>query len=618
VVKPCVAREARETVTETTRCAVYARYSSEKQNSLTIDQQIRKCREYADPQGLLVLDHCIYADEAISGATDDRASLKRLLSAAREKPRPFDVVLVDDTSRMSRDLEHSLGIMKQLKFAGIRVAFISQGFDTSAPQSQTLLTVHGLVDSLYIEELAKKTFRGVEQLALNGLHTGGRVFGYGRVPIESSTERDSHGRPVIAGVKLAVDPNQAITVRRIFERYAAGDSMKRIAIDLNDEGILSPQPQKGRISRSWCPSSVRHILHNERYHGVVIWGKTQKVRSQETGKRIYRRKLSSEWRRRETPEQRIVSDELWAATRRRMQIVEKLYDGGPGERPRRARSAGSPYLFTGLLECSVCHGSVTIVSGQWRKRNDSRYGCSMHAYRGDHVCTNNLLIARMALEEQLLAGLQTKVLHPDVVEYTFRRFEEELARLFSRQGGETAAVRRRLELIERQIRNCTEAIASMGLSSALRTQLTDLEAEHRELTEKLAGSEPRAVRMQLRDTRRFVEAEIRNLQSMWTGEARLVRAEIAKHVEKITLTPEGRTYIAAGAWDLLGGVAVRMVPGARIAPRVCIISVCRWRREEWPARKMLFRSGVSQPVRRPLASTGCLAIMVARPRRSAS
>jgi DNA invertase Pin-like site-specific DNA recombinase len=551
-------------VTEPARCAVYARYSSEKQNSLTIDQQIRKCSEYAERHSLCVLDQYIYADEAISGATDDRAGLTRLLTAAREKPRPFDIVLADDTSRVSRRLADSLRIHEQLQFAGIRVIYVAQGIDTSSEQAELLVGVHGIVDSLYLKDLSKRTFRGVEQLALNGLHTGGRVFGYRRVPIESSTERDSHGRPVIAGVKLAVDQNQAATIRGIFDRYAAGDSMKRIAIDLNDEGILSPQPQKGRVSRSWCPSSVRHILHNERYRGVVIWGKTQKVRSQETGKRIYRRKLPSEWRRREIPEQRIVSEEMWAASRRRMQIVEQLYDCGPGQRPRRARSAGSPYLFTGLLVCSVCHGSVTIVSGQWKKRNDSRYGCSMHAYRGDRVCTNNLLISRMALEEQLLAGLQAKVLHPDVVAYTFRRFEEQLAGSLSRQSGETSAVRRRVELIERRIRNCTEAIASMGLSNSLRAQLTDLETEHHEVTEKLAGSEPRALRLRLRDTRRFVEARLRNLQSMWTGEARLARAEIAKHVAKITLTPQGRAYIASGTWDLLGGVAVRMVPGARL------------------------------------------------------
>lgn len=237
------------------------------------------------------------------------------------------------------------------------------------------------------------------------LHTGGRVFGYRRAPIESSTERDSHDRPVISGVRLEVEPNQAAIVRRIFERYAAGDSMRRIAIDLNDEGILSPQPQKGRVSRSWCPSSIRHILRNERYRGVVIWGKTRKVRSPETGKRIYRRKPPSEWRRREIPEQRIVSEELWVATRRRMELVARLYDCEPGRRPSRGRSAGSPYLFTGLLECASCRGSITIVSGQWKTRSDSRYGCSMHAYRGDRVCKDNLLVARSALKKQLLAGL---------------------------------------------------------------------------------------------------------------------------------------------------------------------------------------------------------------------
>jgi site-specific DNA recombinase len=530
-------------VTETARCAIYARYSNEKQNPLTIDQQIRKCREDATCRGMRVLDQHIYADEAISGATDDRAGLQHLLHAAREKPRPFDVVLVDDTSRLSRDLVDSLSIFKRLQFAGIRVIFVAQGIDTSSEQAELLVGVHGIVDSLYLKDLARRTFRGVEQLALNGLHTGGRVFGYRSVPIESRTERDSHGRPVIVGVKLAVDSNQAATVRRIFERYAAGDSLKRIAINLNDEGILSPQPQKGRISRSWCPSSVRHILHNERYHGVVIWGKTQKVRSQETGKRIYRRKLPSEWRRRESPEQRIISDDLWEAARRRMQIVER--------RPQLGRDAGSPYLFTGLLECSVCHGSITIVSGQWKRRDDSRYGCSMHAYRGNRVCTNNLLISRTALEEQLLRGLQAKVLHSDVIDYTLKRFEEELAKALATRGQGHAELRRQVSEIERQIANQVRHLRD-AYSPAIRADLDQLESQLAGARERLKTFDPQAVKLQMRDTRRFVHVRLRNLQSMLTGEPRLVRAEIAKHVEKITLTPEGRTYIASGTWDLLG------------------------------------------------------------------
>jgi DNA invertase Pin-like site-specific DNA recombinase len=251
-----------ETVTESSRCAIYARFSSEKQNPLSTEQQIRKCREYAEQHGLLILDKHIYADEAISGDTDNRAALQRFLAAAKEKPRPFDVLLVDDTSRLSRRLVDSLQINEQLRFVGVRVIYIAQGFDTSSEQAELLVATHGIVDSLYLKDLAKRTFRGVEQLALQGLHTGGRVFGYRHVPIESATERDSYGRPVIEGVQLAIDPNQAATIRRMFERYAAGHSMKRIAIDLNRDGILSPQPRKGR-SQSWAVFCAAHSVERK-------------------------------------------------------------------------------------------------------------------------------------------------------------------------------------------------------------------------------------------------------------------------------------------------------------------------------------------------------------------
>jgi hypothetical protein len=74
--------------------------------------------------------------------------------------------------------------------------------------------------------------------------------------------------------------------------------------------------------------------------------------------------------------------------------------------------------------------------------------------------------------------------------------------------------------------------------------------------------------MRLRDTRRFVKSRLENLQSMFSEEPRLARAAIAQHVQRITLNPKGRSYIASGVWDWLDGAAVRMVPGARFAPRV--------------------------------------------------
>ena len=160
-------------------CAIYARYSSEKQSPASIEDQIRKCREYAAKHNWQILENRIYADEAITGATDGRAGLKRMLADASG-------ILVDDTSRLSRKLQDSLGINEQLSFAGVRIVFVSQGIDSSSEQSGVLTAVHGMVDELYIKELGKKTFSGVEGLAQRGLHTGGRCFGYRNVPIEDN------------------------------------------------------------------------------------------------------------------------------------------------------------------------------------------------------------------------------------------------------------------------------------------------------------------------------------------------------------------------------------------------------------------------------------------------
>jgi len=84
------------------------------------------------------------------------------------------------------------------------------------------------------------------------------------------------------------------------------------------------------------------------------------------------------------------SDEFWDLVQERLKLVQDLYGVRRGKRRRRA--AASPYLFTGLLVCSQCGGSITIASGRCCKREDSRYGCSMHEQRGDKVCSNGLLV----------------------------------------------------------------------------------------------------------------------------------------------------------------------------------------------------------------------------------
>src|SRR5208282_5610223 len=146
-------------------CAIYARYSSEKQNASSIEDQIRKCREYAGRNGWTVLENHIYRDAAISGATDYRDGLKRLLVAASTRPPSFGCVLVDDTSRLSRSMGDADRIVKEPRFAGVKICYVAQGFDSDSESAGLLTAVFGGINEQYLVDLGKKPFRGVEGLA---------------------------------------------------------------------------------------------------------------------------------------------------------------------------------------------------------------------------------------------------------------------------------------------------------------------------------------------------------------------------------------------------------------------------------------------------------------------
>ena len=79
---------------------IYARYSCEKQNDQSIESQLRVCRDFAEKNGLTIID--TYADRATTGTNDNRAEFQRMLSDA-EKPVLWDIVLVYAIDRFGRN-----------------------------------------------------------------------------------------------------------------------------------------------------------------------------------------------------------------------------------------------------------------------------------------------------------------------------------------------------------------------------------------------------------------------------------------------------------------------------------------------------------------------------------
>jgi site-specific DNA recombinase len=211
----------------------------------------------------------------------------------------------------------------------------------------------GLVDQLFLSDTANRVRRGMEGLLRRGMHTGGRCFGYRSVEV-----KNQDGTRI--GTRLEIFEPEAQIVRSIFELYAAGKTLKTIARQLNADHIMSPQPQNGRLSRSWCPSSARVILHNERYIGKVLWSKKPKARDPKTGRRVFR---VIEGRKpiqgADAPHLRIISDELWNAVQRQKELVKRVYfETNKRAGLLKSSAMNSPYLFSGLLKCSLCGANL--------------------------------------------------------------------------------------------------------------------------------------------------------------------------------------------------------------------------------------------------------------------
>src|SRR5499425_3781924 len=176
--------------------AFYGRYSSDNQRDASIEDQHRVVRRWAETHGHELVAE--FSDAAISGANIRLLNgLQEALRSAFTAPAPFDAIAVDQLSRLSRDVGDTDGIIKRLRFAGVRVIAVADGIDTGDDTAKVSVTVKSLVNELYLDDLRKTTKRGLDGRFLKGYATGGRTYGYRSEPVlDPSGRTDAHGNPV--------------------------------------------------------------------------------------------------------------------------------------------------------------------------------------------------------------------------------------------------------------------------------------------------------------------------------------------------------------------------------------------------------------------------------------
>ncbi len=504
------------------RAVTYGRYSTDKQDKVTLDAQRSQCDAYAAAKGMEIVAR--FEDEATSG-TDFRTRMGMMGLIERIRQRDIHAIVCTSPDRLSRDPEHSERMLKIFRFENIVVHYTQH----NGPMKDMEVRMRAMFSAEQIADIQVKTREGQREHFKQGKAVAGISYGY-RMKIEHDAKGDR-----VRGLR-EIHPDEAKIVRRIFTEYVNDRSPIQIADGLNDDGVVSPTGGK------WQDTTIRGhpkrgtgILNNELYIGRRVWNRQRYQKNPETEKRNARLNDESMYETDEVPELRIIDQGLWERARRKQaQLSHRLKAGAKNHLTGTQRAR---YQFSGLIDCGVCGGPFRIIG-------KDRYGCARHAkHQG---CENTRTISRHDLETRVNGAIPDVVLAltalKDLQESTATRHRAQ------RQdaGRERKASASELGALEKQITNLVGAIASGLISDSVTDALKTAEAKKKELLEKLVAPEPKqdnaVPNVNLSIVRTAAEAIAAMLPDM-SVDAPVVmqyRQLVGHLIEKIAVHPEGR------------------------------------------------------------------------------
>ena len=403
---------------------IYARFSSDRQREESIEGQLRECREYAEKNGIRVVD--AYIDRALSASkeTEKRLEFQRMIRDSNK--RLFDMVLVWKLDRFARNRYDSAHYKNILKKNGVRVVSATEHI-TEGPEGIILESMLEGMAEYYSAELSEKIHRGQKDNALKGRNNGGRI------PL---------GYKLGADKRLEIDSATAPVVQEIFKRYAEGETIRAIVDDLNNRGLKTSRGYK------FAYPSFNTLLQNRKYIGeykyqdVIIPGGVPALVDEDTFNRVQARMAKNK------------------------------------QAPASAKAEES-YILTTKLFCGKCGKIMFGESGTGTGKKVYRYykcasakkkaGCRKKAVRKEWI--ENLVV------NQTMALVMNKPLMEQITD-----------RLLALQGQESFDLRllqKQLKEAEKGIENMLNAIQMGIVTASTKQRLDELEEQKTRLEQQI-------------------------------------------------------------------------------------------------------------------------------------
>lgn len=350
--------------------AAYIRVSDERQDEYSPDSQLKKIREHAAKDGYMIPDEYVFYDDGISGkSVEKRADFNRMIAIAKEKDHPFDTIYVWKFSRFARNQEQAIVYKNLLRKEGVSVKSVSEPIPDDVFGSLIERVIEWM-DAFYLTNLSTEVTRGMEEKISRGEPVVPPPFGY-KMGEKAYIPDDESGAADI--------------VREIFQRFAAGEKQRAIAMSLGQRGVLTKAGKKPE--NRW----VDYILRNSCYIGKLRYS-TNGIKA--VSKRDYDNENIMEVDGHHKP---LVSMELW-------EKVQKLLDVQRMAYPKHSRSQQpANYILKGLLRCGACGGPIAMASQVSGKAKVRTMQCCNYS-RGR--CQTSHSITMPKIEADFINGLK--------------------------------------------------------------------------------------------------------------------------------------------------------------------------------------------------------------------
>lgn len=425
-----------------------------------------------------------YIDEGITGTlAKKRPAFMRMIEDARQ--RKFDLIVTREVCRFARNTVDTLVLTRELKSYGVEVYFVSDNIWTMDGDGELRLTIMATLAQEESRKISERVLAGQAISRQNGVIYGnGNIIGYDRV----------NGNYVI-------NPEQAETIRTVFELYAQGLGQKEVVNQLTLRGC-----KDGNGNVKWSCVKISRILRNATYMGYICYNKSR-VNNFLEKKRIKNLDEDSIVMVKGNFEP-IVSEELWRQCERIRKGRIQQFQMPSGEERRRGTRIPQ-HLWVKKLHCRCGAGYSRF---KWRVLQN---GTPIYGYQCNFRSQNP---AKSFVERNQIQNQKSC----DAISLCEWKLELMAKRVFERLwGDQKGAVLRACQMVE----SCLQTASAFedSISSEVKATLNRLENRILNLGQMRADGE-------------LTKEQYQKLYSQAMKE----QASVRKQMESVTAQPQKR------------------------------------------------------------------------------